>query len=270
MLPDNGKPIKEKRNLHMTLEELTIILEHIKKRYAMRAYLAVIYQFAMGQRCSETLATNVADFSGHFRKVDYRQAKTNKMIYDEPVPEALGKLIISFLVTNGHTCVDGHFFPRHVGKGPMNTETYNTMWCRWRKEIGKTRPEFLDKYPHYLYRCDLCRLKWSEEERRTDDIGTTCPRCKSVLRKEFKKWTYRVASHSLRRLHRTLLSDNHPDKLFLLSKLCHYEKFEKFETYVNQYKLMQQRMEIIMPIINPIVHQIMRMPKDQTKITSFV
>lgn len=233
MLADNGKKTKQKRNLHILLEEFTILLDHVRTKYSMRWFLMLIIQFSMGMRCSEMLAINLADFSSHFSKLDYRQAKTNKMIYDEPVPPAVQQLIIAFLIRNAHTCIDGYFFPRHVGKGHVTTETYNAAWCKWRQEIGKKHDSFLDLYE-----------------------GKNGPR-------------YRISSHCLRRLHRTLLADNHPDKLFLLSKLCHYEKFEKFEAYINQYKMMKQRMEIIMPVINPVVHQIMSLPREQIKLTRY-
>lgn len=234
MLESNGRQVTVKHNLHIEPEEFYILADYVKKEYEMKWFVMIIVQFSLGLRCSEMLNIHLSDFKDHFNKLDYRQAKTNKMIFGEPIPEEVRKVVLAYIISNGHRLKDGWLFPRHWGNGPMTTETYNTYWCKWRKALGKNKPTFLDKYPT-----------------------------------EGGKHIHRISSHSLRRLHRTMLADKHPDRLFLLSKICHYDKFERFLVYINDYKMMKERMGIIMPIINPVVSQILHLPPEQKRLNFY-
>lgn len=233
MLKSNGKLIKQRKNLHMKLEELKVLIDFLKEKYNYKWVVAVMIQFSMGLRCSEMLAINIHDFKDEFRKLDYRQAKTNKVILDEPVPEPCRQIILSYLSKNIHTLKDGYLFGAHNKSGYVSTETYGAFWSKWRMGIAKEHPGFLDQYPTKL--------------------GVK----------------YRISSHSLRRLHRTILADKFPDRLFMVSQWCHYESFDKFQTYINEFKLMELRDKLMLPALNPVISNIISMPKEQKRLDSF-
>lgn len=217
MLTSNGRNASECRNYHMSITELTILLKFVKDKYDPKWFVAIMIQFSLGLRASEMLAIQVQDFKDHFRLLDYRQAKTNRMIYNEPVPEPLAKLIITYIFYNQHRLKDGFLFSNYTGKGrKITTETYGAFWTKWRRAIAKTHSRFKDNY---------------------------------LVNGHVR---YRISSHSLRRLHRTVLRNNIKD-LYIVKELCNYSDYATLERYINAEELMSKKADYLLPIFNPLV-----------------
>lgn len=236
MLPDNGKKIKVRYNYHMSLEELKILLNHLREHYDIKWFLIVILQFCLGLRASEVLAIQIWDFKDHFNYLNYRSAKTNKLIYDEPIMEPLKNLLIAYITNNLHRLEDGYLFPVYTGKRRkgkfLTTISYLASWSKWRKTIGQEYPRFLD---HYI-------------------IGN--------------QKRYRISSHSLRRLHRTILKNNIQD-LYIVKELCNYSDYKTLERYINEQEIIERKENYLLPIFTPLAKQLMMLGQGQKQLKAF-
>ena len=218
MLESNGKKIKQLNNYHMSLMELSQLLEFLKKNYNPKWWVAVITQFALGLRCSELLAINLKDFSDKYQKITYRVAKSNEIRYNEPVPANLSKIIIAYIYHNCHTFRDGYLFYLK-GDKRRKTASYSAFWHKWRKGCSKmhNNTQWLD---HYQF-----------------ENGTK---------------RYRIGSHSLRRLHRTIIGDNVKDE-FIAKELLGYKDYATYHRYRNSEWIQQNKGDIIKPILDPVI-----------------
>ena len=234
MLQDNGRIPKQRRNYFMTLEEFQELISYVRLHYDIKWYIFLLTQFSLGMRVSECSAINIYDFKDKFKFLDYRQAKTNKMIYSEPIPDPLRKLLIAYVYQNSHRLKNGFLFPNYNGKGnTYTTETIGSFWSKWRKGLGKTNIRWLDKYD-----------------------------CPSSIR-------YRIGSHSLRRLHRTFLSKK-IDQDFIVAKLCHYDDFNSYLRYKNEFEILENASDYILPHMNPILSQLTDMSRGQQQLRRFI
>lgn len=237
MLPSNGRLVKEKHNLHMNMEELGVLLRYLKERHDVKAFVMVLTHAILGLRSVELLNLAIWDFHDHYTRLDYRAAKTNKIFRNEPVPEPLAKVIIAYIWHNSHRMIDGYLFPGKCGK-PYKTSAYNALWNRWRKDLILIRPSFGDKYPVY------------------DADG------------HFMRWQYRISSHSLRRLHRTVLYRNIRD-LYIVQQLCNYSDYKTLERYINEQDIILRRDEYLLPIFGPMTERLLGEAKGQKLLTAF-
>jgi len=235
MLPSNGRKVEDKRNYHMTIEELIILLRYVRQHYCPKWFVAILTQFSLGLRASEMLAIRISDFNEKFSTLTYRQAKTNKMIYNEPIPEPLRRIIIAYIYHNRHRLRDGFLFPKYSGKGAfINTRVYTAFWAKWRNAISKFYPKIKEGY---------------------------------IMPNGTKR--YRVASHSLRRLHRTVLVKHNPEKIYEISKACHYEDFKAFQKYINDFELEEQKDQLIMPVMNHVVRNVALLGTNQDTLKKY-
>ena len=182
-------------------------------------------------RCSECAAINIYDFIDDFKFLTYRQAKTNKMIYNDPVPDPLRKPIKAYILLNQHRLKQGFLFPNYTGKGLIHTtECIGAFWSKWRKGIGKTNPRWLDRYDNHRYR---------------------------------------IGSHSLRRLHRTVLSKKIKND-WILAKLCHYDDMSSFLRYKNEFEILENSAKHLLPILNPVIANLSQFAKGQTRLRNYI
>lgn len=266
MLPDNGKYVKQRNNLHMTFHEFVTIIRHAKKNHHPKIVLLLYVQYGLGLRASEALAIQIQDFKENFRKLNYRQAKTNKMIYNEPVPDDVRLMILDYLEKNLHSLKNGYLFPGLRG-GHMKMENYGGYFSKWRKQLGG---DFLDKYDYKIWDCEVCntrgrRKSWSDERMHKMGLNGECPMCGAqlVMRTVHQ---YHISSHSLRRLHRTTVGRAYKENLHLASQLCHYADVKTFEDYLNGFEIMAVREKYLLPVIDPVLGEITRLHKDQTSL----
>ena len=224
----------------MTIEELGELLNMLREQYDPKWYVCVLTQFLLGMRASEVLSIQLWDFKNDFSKLDYRQAKTNKIISDEPVPSALRLALISYIVNNLHRFKNGYLFSKDMGNGiRIVTTVYGAFWAKWRKACAKRFGV------HWVDRYDI-----PNGQRR-----------------------YRICSHSLRRLHRTSLTKNvesgEYNKDWLISQICHYDDFKTFLKYKNEFEVLEARKEFIEPALQPVISRVLGMSKGQTSISDF-
>jgi integrase len=232
MLRDNGRVPKQRNNYFMRIDELEQLLKYLKKYYDPKWFLFIITQFSLGMRCSECSAINIHDFRDGLKFLDYRQAKTNKYIKNEPVPEPLQMLLKAYIIRNSYRIVDGYLFSNHNGKGSYyTTETIGAFWSKWRRGCAKEYQSegWLDKYE--------------------------CGR-------------YRISSHSLRRLHRTVLSKKIRND-WMLAQLCHYDDMDSFLRYKNEFEILENADKLILPHINPVIQQLCSFSKGQRLLHDF-
>jgi len=222
----------------MSLKELATLLNHLKS-WDTKYYVLVLFQAMLGLRASEALAMQIWDFSEEYKYVTYRQAKTNKMIEKEPVPEELRQLIMAYIYHNKHRLIDGYLFPNHTGKGHvMTTESYGSLWTKWRRQLAE------DGHKNFVDRYEI-----------TSKSGRLHRR-------------YRISSHSLRRLHRTILWKDIKNYKIVM-ELCHYESYQSFERYINEFELMEKKDDYLMNVLNPIANKLTMFAEGQQQLTSF-
>lgn len=235
MLPSNGRKPKQRYNYHMKTEEFKILLRHVEQRYDPKFCLMLLIQYGMGLRASEMLNIQIWDFSHDFRQLTFRQAKKNDIVTD-PVPEPLRQKIICYIMKNRHRLADGYLFGTYTGKGmTMTTTCYGTLWTKWRRQLAKKHPAFLDKY------------EFGEGRRLT---------------------RYRISSHSLRRLHRTTLVNRFPDKLFEIMTACHYSDFGSFKRYINDFEMLQRKEVQFRPVLDEALQKMSLYAEGQQMLTS--
>jgi integrase len=268
MLPDNGKYSKKRNNYHMTLAELSLLLDHLQ-RYDPKWRTIVMTQFGMGLRASEVLAINLYDFSHDFANLTYRQAKTNKKIDMEPIPLFLRSELLHYISRNQHRFKDGYLFCcRNAGHKFIKTPVYGTYFSKWRNNLARLgHPEFLDSYTYEIIRCPKCNETWNEEDAAEAQISDKCPSCSSFLVTQRQK-RFRVSSHSLRRLHRTVVSKNAPSD-WIASKVCHYEDFATFLKYKNEFEIEETRKDLINHVVNPVLGNVINLSKGQKSLMEY-
>lgn len=228
MLKSNGRAVQERRNYHMTQGELKILLEWLREHSSMQYYTMVLLQFSMGLRASELCSIHILDWSEDFTRLTYRAAKTNEVRTNEPVPEPVAKFVKEYVVLNAHRMRDGWMWPNSYNPqdGHLSPKAYEAAFSKWRQKIGKDHPRFLDCY----------------------DIPVGQGACQR---------RYRICTHSLRRLHRTVLKHN-IDDLWTVKELCHYKDWSSFQRYINFSEVHEKKANIVNNVFNPIVLEVLQ------------
>lgn len=249
MLPAKGRTIKKKRrNLHIKREEFLLLMDYIKKKYAMRYYLVCMFLFGMGLRVGSAVAINLFDFRDNFTKLAYRDNKSDKIQVD-PIPEDLQHLVKLFVKLHGHTCVGGWILPNTYipSRGFVSSTAFQTWFCKVRQGIGEEHPEFLD-----------------------GEFIETLDKNKKPTGKV--KWCYRIGTHSFRRLHRTTfvregakvgISKND------IKFMCHYESWKAFEVYINEFEILENHKACVDLAINPLIRQVLTGHNEQTSLNAY-
>lgn len=234
MLPSNGLDPKTFNNYHMALDELKLLLRVVQKHYDPMWYLGIILQFSFGMRASEMLHIQVSDFSRKFTRLTYRQAKTNRIIYNEPVLAPVSELVINYIYHNQHRLKNGWLFPGK-NNGPMLHATYASMWSKWRRKCSKVEggEGFLE---HYNFNSQV---------------------------------RYRISSHSLRRLHRTVLHNSIQD-LYIVKELCNYSDYKSLQRYINEQEIQLKKEDYMVPVLEPIVSSIHLYGQGQRSMQHFI
>lgn len=235
MLSDNGRSVKQRHNYHMSLDEFKILLNYVKEHCGLQYHIMILLQYVMGWRASELVSCHLLDFKSKFCRVDYRCAKTNEIIYNSPVPKPVAELIKTYVTLEGHRLKYGFLFPAYtrMSNKHLTAQYYETWFAKIRKEIGKKYPRFLDKYIH-----------------------------------KSNRTTYRIGTHSLRRLHRTTLKNNIKD-LYLVKELCNYRDWESFERYINHAEIENKREQLLTDIFNPLVKDLWTGSSEQSRLSNF-
>lgn len=237
MLPSNGRVPNQRRNYFMTFKELGDLLQYLKLKWDIKWFVFVLTQFSLGLRCSECSAININDFKNNFKYLDYRQAKTNKLILNEPVPESLRVVLLNYVLRNRFRLKDGYLFCKYTGKGTtLTANSVGSMWVKWRRNCAS----------HYKNNRWLDRYELESGQIR-----------------------YRVSSHSLRRLHRVMLSSK-IDNDWIVSQLCHYTKFEAYLRYKNEFEVLENRERFILPVMDPVISRLVGDSKGQTRISNYL
>jgi integrase len=150
MLADTGRRCKQKHDLHMTLEEWKIIMQHVRDNKSLKWYTFLSLLSFRGMRPAEACAVNILDFSDNFTKLTYREAKTNRLRLNEPLIPDLAKLIKTYIVLNRHMLVDGYLFPyykkKSKGKPYMSRDSASAWFCEIREDIKQKYPGFDEHY----------------------------------------------------------------------------------------------------------------------------
>ena len=216
MLKDNGREVKERRNYHMTTEELGLLFDY-SKRWSSKFQLLVAICAFRGLRISEASSINILDFrDDNFDKLTYREAKTNKMQQNRPIIKPLADMIKAYVYTNRHLLKDGYLFPFYNSKSKaphMTTGVAEAFFSKMRKIIGRDHINFLDKY----------------------EINTE--NGKIINR-------YRISFHSLRRWFETHLL--HEDvSVYAIKEIMNYSDYEPLNCYLNRFEIIDQEPEIL-------------------------
>ena len=272
------------------------------KHYDSKWSLFILLSLGLGgRRCSEISALQIKDFVHDFHTVKIRQAKSNDII-EEPVPEALRKLVIGYISLNSHRMIDGYLFTNYTGKGLYHsTESINGLWRKWRhgcaKEFNNSR--WLDNYSmpskrHLVARaiknnvnkCNLhkitgisrvhlrvvlMRMRKTGHLENTESLQLTAKGVQLAMEPEYEV-RFRICSHSIRRLHRTLLRK----KLlgqgmteYIIAKLCNYQDFNSYLRYINEFEELEHKADIVLPHLNPLMAQISSFSHGQTQLGDF-
>jgi integrase len=238
MLPSNGKKIKTVHNYHMTMRELIELVDYLKEKYSRHWHIVVLTQFGLGLRASEVLAIQIFDIDQEITKVDYRQAKTNKIIHDEPIPKWLQPILKEYISDNIQTFKDGYIFPKLKGKiAYYTTPVYSAFFSKWRKNLAKKTKNkaWVEKYEDY------------------EGEGQV---------------RYRIGSHSLRRLHRTVMLKKYPDHVHVVKELCHYQDLSSFMRYINTFEIREKAADFINGAFSDFVPDL-HLNADQTRLSRF-
>ena len=291
MLESNGRTPKERRNYHMLISEFINLVRYIMKHWDTKWSVFILIQFSLGLRCSEAAAIQLKDFSDECRFLRYRCAKTNKIIEKEPIPEIVRKIIIGFISLNKHRFIDGYIFPNHTGKGSFySTKTIGAMWTKWRRGCAKEYKceNWLDTYEilSARYRLALAIKRGvTGRDNLAEEIGVSRKQLRTIISRLIKREfitndllltekgyqfsqieeyqiRHRISSHSLRRLHRTAIRKEllgmGVDE-YIISKILHYDDFNAYLKYINEFEYLQKRGELVLPAMNKVLGNITNM-----------
>jgi integrase len=205
MLRDNGKKVKQVFNYHITINEAKLILNHVKRHYATKYYIALLLLLTRGLRPSEMLAINVNDFTDDFKRLTFREAKTNKIRIKEFIIPCVAEQVKAYIMLNRYGLKDGFLFPfyskKSAGLPHLTSEVFNAWFCKVRRKLGETHPEFNERYP--------------------------------FQQKTKIQYRYRVGVYSFRRLFETTLYINNKFNLALVKEIMEYSsKFDPMRHYI--------------------------------------
>lgn len=280
MLPSNGRWTDSRElDYHITNKEMQILLNYVKEHYALKFYILLCLVWCRGFRVSEALFINFRDFplriKGDFSKITYREAKTNKIRYNEIVPQPVAELIRDYILTNskllGH--YEGYLFHRHNGKrnkgAPvMSTNTAGAFMAKWRNGLKKDHPEFAEKYQHISYRCKPCGWEFNTRNRISAPEGDLCPKC-NKLPDTTKQWRYRIGWHSLRRNFEDNGLEYSNDNYHFVQQMMHYTEIEVVQHYASRRRIREKIPDFFKDHITPLFQKFERYDEAQTSLMKF-
>lgn len=250
MLPSKGRKVKTRRNYHMKLSEFKTLANHVRRHCGPKYLWAIMTQFGMGFRSGTLVAVNILDYQDDFRKLQYRDNKSDE-VHVDPVPDFLRELTKDYVRMNAHSLVNGWLLPnlQYPAKGYVSEGAYEAWFSKVRKAISKECPCFGDGY-------------WMDVDKKDSDTDL-----------QFNnQWRYRIGTHSLRRLHRTLFAENGPKygvSLHAVKEMCHYKDWKAFECYINRFQETEHQDMIVNEIYTPIMRDCLNGDQSQTRITNF-
>lgn len=259
MLPSKGRKVKVRRNYHMTIEEFRILTTYVRKTCGPKYFWAILTQFGMGFRSGIVVAINILDYQDDFRKLQWRDNKTDE-VHVDPVPDFLRELTKDYVRLCGWSLVSGWMLPnhQHPSRGFVKAEAYEAWFCKVRKALAKDHPSFADGY--WLDPC-------------TDVANSSEFHYNKRLDLQFNnQWKYRIGTHSLRRLHRTLFAEKGQElglTLHQVKEMCHYKDWVAFETYINHFKDMERHGEVVNQIYSPIIRDCLNGNQSQTRLQNY-
>lgn len=235
MLPDNGRKVKQHNNLHMTLSEWKLIMQHVKSTQNLKWFVFLSLLSFRGMRPQEALAINVLDFSDDYRKLSWRECKTNKMRHREHIIEPLARLVKTYIVMNHYfECKNGFMFPFYTKKSqgrPYMTSKIASTWF-----IHNVRDKLKEKYPGFNERY-VVSTKTGEQLR------------------------YRINLYAFRRFFETYIylnNDFAPMSTALIKEIMEYgSKFDPLKHYIKIVHKEEQKASILENTFNPLAAEIM-------------
>lgn len=250
MLPDKGRRVAARRNYHMTLLEFKVLVDYVRRNCGPKYFWAVLTQFGMGFRSGILVAVNVLDYQDDFRKLVWRDNKTNE-VHVDPVPDFLRELTRDYVRMCGYSLVNGWMLPnhQHPGKGFVSEASYEAWFAKIRKVIGLESKNFLEGY-------------WMDPALKDARVGL-----------QFNnQWRYRIGTHSLRRLHRTVFAERGQAlglTLHQVKEMCHYRDWASFETYINRFKELEKHEVVVNQIFSPIMRDCLHGNQNQTRLQNY-
>jgi integrase len=242
MLPDSGRKVKQQLNLHMTLTEWKIIMQHIKKTKSLKWFVFLNLLSFRGLRPVEACAINILDFADDFTKLTYREAKTNKLRTREHIIPELAKLIKAYVVLNQHNLADGYLFPyykkKSKGRPYMCRDAASAWFCEIRNELKTQHKAFDEWYP--------VQTQITVEKR------------------------YRINLYSFRRFFETYIYLNNqfaPMSTALIKELMEYgSKFDPIKHYIKVVHQEEQKAQILDNTLTPLAKYL---TEGQTQLAEF-
>jgi hypothetical protein len=138
---------------------------------------------------------------------------------------------------DGYVFSDPKVYHKQHNIPVYTTETYGAYWSKWRQKIGQKHPGFLDH--HFV----------------TTAAGRQQKR-------------YRIGTHSLRRLHRTVLANN-IENPYILKELCNYKDISTLDRYINGFKIREHKAQYLEPVIGPVILDAALTAVGQTKLPEY-
>lgn len=179
-------------------------------------------------RPQEYLAVNVCDFSCDFTMLTFREAKTNKLRINEPIPLLVAQKIRLYVQLNSFRLKEGFLFPfysKKVNGLPfMSSKVFDSWFSKIRHEIAKKYPKFNDRYPF------------------------ACANNTTQMR-------YRINVYSLgRRFFETYLFINNNFNLALVKEIMEYSsKFDPMKHYIKFFHEEESKSECINNTFNSLI-----------------
>ena len=226
-------------NFFITTAEARILWQHTKK-WSTKWQVMLGLALFRGMRIGEVCACNIYDFQNkNFNKLNIILGKSH--IKDEfPILAEFNELIKYYVINNRHRLKDGYLFPfynsNRNGKY-MGIKTASAAFSKWRKEIGKEHPEFLDR-TEYM----------------------------SLNNKIYHR--YRISWHSCRRWFETQIWDKYKDKM-MLRDIMRYKESRTVDVYIDPYEVWKREGLILEDTFGDLFRDFNHMAAGQTKLTSF-
>lgn len=279
VLPSNGRYVSQEYDYHVCNDEVKVLLRYVRDRYSAKMYLLLCLVWSRGMRVSEALHVNFRDFPlrrhGDFSRLDFREAKTNKLRTNEIVVGPVADLIKEYILSNplilSH--YEGYLFHRRNGKRVrghpvMSTETAGAFMKKWREGLVKAgHTGFGDRYVHRNWHCSACRQTMSEKQK-AGWLGLACPLCGRTL-EERERVNYRAGWHSLRRNFEDNGLDYSGDNTWFIKSLMGYRDIRVIESYASKKRQRAKIPDFFDNCIMPTFNGFERYDESQTSLQSF-
>lgn len=243
MLEDNGRKIKQKYNYHMTDEEVKIMFKYCRAYYATKYSLVLSVIAFRGLRPQAALAINYrTDLTPDFKRLSWREAKTNKLQLNRPLLPQLSEMIDEYVYLNKDSLRDGFLFPYYTKKSKgrpfMSSQVLSTWFnAKLRRKIAKDHPQFMERYPF------------------------TMSNGKIQMR-------YRIGVYSLRRWFETRLHTA-TDSVYIVKEIMNYNDYKPLNSYLNRQRVMSKEDQIMKDSFSGAFQKAHDVAAAQTKLSFF-